>query len=84
MKKYYICNQIITTKHKAMAKLIDYEQREKKLGEVRVLCEQVRALMAEFDDICPGRGDRMADAMLLEVAETERSLMYWVEKGGVQ
>lgn len=67
-----------------MAKLIDYEQREKKLGEVRVLCEQVRALMAEFDDICPGRGDRMADAMLLEVAETERSLMYWVEKGGVQ
>lgn len=67
-----------------MAKVIDYEQREKKLEEVRVLCEQMRALMAEFDDICPGRGDRMADAMLLEVAETERSLMYWVEKGGVQ
>lgn len=61
----------------------DFEIRMEVLNDLREHAEQVRKLFNEnFSDICPGKGDRIADELHREIIETERTLIYWSQKGG--
>lgn len=63
----------------------EFENRMDILRELREHAEQVRKLLNEnFSDICPGKGDRVADELHSEIIETERTLIYWSQKGAME
>lgn len=63
----------------------DFESRMEVLNDLRWHAEQVRKLLNEnFSDICPGKGDRVADELHSEIIETERTLIYWSQKNAME
>ena len=73
---------MLTQKHKAME---EFERRMEVLNALREITEQVRKLLNEnFSDICPGKGDRIADELHSEIIETERTLIYWSQKNAME
>lgn len=63
----------------------NYEARHAYLDGLRCLCTQIRHTMNEsFSDVCPGRGDRMADFIASEIEETDRDLMYLEQKNAMK
>lgn len=63
----------------------DFESRMEVLNALREHAEQVRKLLNEnFSDICPGKGDRIADELHSEIIETERTLIYWSQKNAME
>ena len=63
----------------------EFESRMEVLNNLREIAEQVRKLLNEnFSDICPGKGDRVADELHSEIIETERTLIYWSQKNAME
>ena len=82
IKKWYICNVKQQQKKTTME---EFESRMEVLNDLREIAEQVRKLLNEnFSDICPGKGDRVADELHSEIIETERTLIYWSQKNAME
>ena len=63
----------------------EFESRMEVLNDLREHAEQVRKLLNEnFSDICPDKGDRIADVLHSEIIETERTLIYWSQKNAME
>lgn len=63
----------------------EFESRMEVLNDLREHAEQVRKLYNEnFSDICPYEGNRIADELHRAINETERTLIYWTQKGGLE
>jgi len=63
----------------------EYDRREAVLNRLRCICSSIRKTMtASFGDICPGMGDRVADALASKIEDTERTLIYWLQKNAMK
>ena len=77
--------QTINNNNKNTTTMEDFESRMEVLNDLREHAEQVRKLLNEnFSDICPGKGDRVADELHSEIIETERTLIYWSQKNAME
>ena len=84
MKIYYICN-VKQQQQSNNITMEEFERRMEVLNDLREHAEQVRKLLNEnFSDICPGKGDRVADELHSEIIETERTLIYWSQKSAME